>query len=363
MVTDVRKNYPGLMVERLPSGNARIRVRVEGDKARKITMTVPLDHPKFSEHYWAAREGNILIAEPVSTAVPRTLRWLTDGYLAHLAAMVTAGQASSATQRQRRSMLTRMCDHLHTDKQPYGSKTLDAPPAIFVALRDARAATPAEADNMMKAIRMMYVWAITTGMTKINPAVGIASIHRSKGGATPWTAADLRQFRDKHPAGTMAHLALTLHMFTACRSGDAIWLGRGNEVLIGGARHLQWQPRKRGASQVTLPIAAPLAAAIRATATIGAAYILSSNGQPFGSVDSYRNRFRDWCDAAGLTGRSSHGVRKAMAELLAESGASENQIMSVLSHTQPLTSAIYTKGAKRRILASQAMAGLGTIDW
>jgi len=37
------------------------------------------------------------------------------------------------------------------------------------------------------------------------------------------------------------------------------------------------------------------------------------------------------CDEAGLQGSSSHSVRKAFAELLAEEGCSEHQIMAVLS--------------------------------
>lgn len=60
---------------------------------------------------------------------------------------------------------------------------------------------------------------------------------------------------------------------------------------------------------------------------------------------------------------SSHGIRKALAELLAEEGCSEHQIMAVLSHTQPSTSAIYTKGAERRALAADAMGSIGGFNW
>lgn len=94
MVTDVRKNYPGLTVERLPSGKERLRVRVEGKPNRKIRLNVDLDHPKFSEHYWSARAGIQLPFEPETTAVRHSIQWLTDKYLAHLQRMVDARQAS-----------------------------------------------------------------------------------------------------------------------------------------------------------------------------------------------------------------------------------------------------------------------------
>ncbi|MBT2130087.1 tyrosine-type recombinase/integrase [Aliiroseovarius lamellibrachiae] len=363
MVDNMRKNFPGLTVETLKSGKQRLRVRVEGFPNRKIRINVDLDHPKFSEHYWSARAGIELEYEPASLAVRQSIKWLTDKYLLHLEKMVAAKQASPATLRQRKSLLTRLCQHKTDSDDLYGEMSLNAPTAAFVKVRDARAATPAEADNMIKAARSMYHWACDSGHAEVNPLVGIKKIHRSQGGATPWTAEDLRNFKERHPQGTMAHLALTLHMFTAARSNDAIWLGRGQEFSSHEVRWLGWQPKKRGAAYVEIPMAKPLRDAITAVARIGDAYILSEHGKPFKNADSYRNWLRKRCDEAGLKGRSSHGVRKALAELLAEEGCSEHQIMAVLSHTQPSTSAIYTKGAERRAMAAEAMKSISGFGW
>lgn len=363
MVTDMRKNYPGLTVETLPSGAKRIRVRVEGSPNRKIVLSVGLDNPQFSEHYHAARAGQKVSPKTETAAVPRSLDWLKDKYLAHLDRMVAADLASPATLRQRRSLLTRMCGHETDAGDRYGEMALDAPQSAFVRLRDSMARTPAEADNMMKAARSMYVWACESGFASANPAVGVAKIHRSKGGARPWTGADLLRFREAHPPGTMAHLALTLHMFTACRSSDAIWLGREQEVTRDGVRWLEFQPRKKGSAFVQIPMMPQLRSAIAAVGRIGPSYVLSEHGKPYRNPESYRTRFRRWCDDAGLKERSSHGVRKALSELLAEAGASEHQIMSVMSHTQPSTSAIYTRRADRARMAAQAMAAAEGLDW
>ncbi len=49
--------FLGLLAEKLPSGAVRYRVRVEGQKAKRIPLSVPPDHPQFIEIYRAARTG------------------------------------------------------------------------------------------------------------------------------------------------------------------------------------------------------------------------------------------------------------------------------------------------------------------
>jgi integrase len=363
-VSDVKVNYTGLLIEPLKSGATRYRVRVEGQKARRITVPVGPDHPDFGHHYWAARAGEKWARPDTAPPLPvkHSIAWLMTGYLDHLTKRVAAGLNSPATLRQRRSLLTRFCHIPDDDGDPIGNSAIDAPPWAFVKARDAWAATPAEADNMIKAVRAAYAWAVERGDIEANP-VRVATIHRSRGGATPWTAADLARFREVHPPGTMPHLWLTLQAFTGCRVGDALWLGRECEVTIDGVPHLHWQPRKKGSAPVTIPLLPPLWRATRAQKVIGAAYVLSDHGRPFKSPDSLRNAVRRWCDDAGLTERSSHGIRKALAEMLAELGCTEMQIMAVLAHTQPKTSAIYTKGANRTKLAGEAMTILEAINW
>lgn len=75
------------------------------------------------------------------------------------------------------------------------------------------------------------------------------------------------------------------------------------------------------------------------------------------------NMFRRWCIAAGLEGRSAHGVRKAAGHLLAQEGCSQYQIMTIHGHTQAQTSEIYTKGVERWKMAQAAMAALEGMEW
>lgn len=360
---DVRVDFPGLLIERNRNGTMRYRVRVEGDKTRRIHIPVGPEDPAFAHHYYAARAGETWVPS-TPRHVERSLDWICGRYLDFLGKMVDAGQMSAATLKQRRSVLSRLCDHLDDDGDRYGSLDMDAPTSAFVAVRDAWAAHPGAADNLIKSIRAVYKWAMERDEIGHNPAAGIGVINtQPKGGAVPWTAADLKKFKDHHPAGTTAHLWLTLHAFTACRIGDALWLGRDQETTRNGQTWLEWQPAKKGSAFVSIPMLPPLMAATRAAKVVGPTYLLSDKGKPFTSVEALRVRVQRWCTAAGLPGRSSHGIRKAVAEMMSENGCTQYQIMAVMAHTQAKTSEIYTKGAERRILAADGVRALAGIDW
>ncbi|MDS9468184.1 tyrosine-type recombinase/integrase [Paracoccus sp. MBLB3053] len=358
----MRVNYPGLLIEKHRNGALRYRVRVEGHKTRRVSIPVGPDDRDFANYYHAARAGADWRPDVRPEPVRKSLDWLAKGYLDNLERLVQAKLASPLTLKQRRSMLRRLCDYVDEDGR-YGDLSMDAPQAAFVRVRDAWSATPGEADNLMKSCRAMYAWAIERSEISHNPAEGVAKIHQPRGGAKPWTADDLKRFKAKHPRGTTAHLWLTLQMFTACRIGDAIWLGRDCEIQRSGQTWLEWQPRKKGSALVTIPMLPPLFAATRAVKIVGTSYLLTDYGKPFATPESLRNRIQKWCAAAGVVGKSSHGIRKAVAELLAEAGCSQHQIMAIMAHSQAKTSEIYTKGAQRRAMAGDAMQILAALDW
>lgn len=353
----------GFVIERNRNGSPRYRVRVEGQPGSKITIPVGPDHKDFQNHYQAARAGDTW-KSPIANAPVESLDWLAGKYLTFLEKMVDASQMSPATLKQRRSVLTRLCDFQDSEGGRYGDFHIDAPTAAFVEIRDAWADKPGAADNLTKSIRAVYKWAMERGIAKTNPAAGIGNINTNpKGGAKAWTAHHLKKFKERHPFGTTAHLWLTLQAFTACRIGDAVWLGRDQEVTYNGDIWLEWQPRKKGSAPVSLPMLPPLYEATRHNKVVGSAYILSEKGKPFRDMEALRSRVQKWCTQAEIPGYSSHGVRKAVGELLAEAGCSQHQIMSVMAHTQAKTSEIYTRGAERRVLAGDAMRAIAHLKW
>ena len=364
---DVKIRYDGLIREKLPSGNLRYRVRVEGDTSRKITLPISPEHPDFHQHYRAARGGIRLKLAAEDEAQRGTLQWLADGYIAHLSRMVDAGQASPYTLKERANLMKLFLAQESSSGRSRGRIYAGLPVSIphheLIALRDRFADKPAKAKNIFKMLRAMYKWGEERGHVAANPAAAIKVEYSSQGGATPWSLDDLKQFREVHPPGTMAHLTLTLFMFTACRIGDAYRLGRANEVKRGGVTWLEWQPRKRGSSFVQIPMLAPLQKALRQQTVIGEAYLLTGHGKPFTSAEGLRNRLKKWCREAGLEDRSSHGIRKAAGHLLALNGATQYEIMAVHGHANATTSEVYTKAVERMKLGEMAANRLAGMDW
>ena len=357
-MTELKVDYPGLIKEKLPSGNYRYRVRVEGKPTKRIRLHIGPEHKDFSDHYRAGRAGIEIKPEanPVDNTIKGSISWLVARYTLWLGEQVDLGLYTKATLMQRQSLLSRLSDS-------YGNYKLDMPKSEIVQFRDTFASTPGAADNLVKAVRAMYAWALERHICDANPATGIGKINLQSNGAIPWTVDDLNAYRKIHHEGTTAHLCLTIFMFTACRISDAVLLGRSNEFERAGVRGLGWQPKKKGSAKVEIPMLPPLYKATRAATVQGSTYLLTEYGKPFESPEGLRNRFRKWCDEAGLRNRTSHGIRKAAGNLLAQAGCTQYQIMSIHGHTQAKTSEVYTKGVERWKLASDAMRTLETMEW
>jgi integrase len=268
---------------------------------------------------------------------------------------------SPLTLKQKRGQLAWLRAQEH-DGTPLAAMSLAMPRAQVIRLRDKLADRPGAADNMVKTISRLYSWAIERDYAATNPAAG-CRVRPKHAGATPWTPDDLRRYRERHPPGTMAHLALTLLMFTAARRGDVVRLGKGMERERDGLTWLVWTPAKRGSVETWTPMLPPLWRATRAQTVIGPTYLLTAHGRPFASGDAFGNRLRKWCVQAGLEDRTAHGVRKATAELLSEEGASGAQIAAVLGHTNTRTGEVYTRGAERARMARAAMETMRAMEW
>lgn len=359
MVLDmVKVDFPGLIVEHLPSGNRRYRVRVEGKKKKRITLSITPDHDDFSDHYKKARRGEKVEIEapPSENMDQRELRWLIQAHLEHMGEEVKAGTKSAKTLKKRTGLLNRV-------SEKYGDYERAMPAEQVIKIQDEMASTPAMADSMVEAIRVMYRWAMKRGYVDANPAIDVEKIDQGKGGAIAWTKEDLQAYLKHHKKGTNAHVALSVLAFTGCRVGDLCHLGRHIEFLRNGVRGLDFQPGKKGSARVIMPMVAPLYEATRAPKVQGETYVLTFKGKPLSSPDSASAQFKKWCQAAGLQNRSAHGIRKGLAELLAECGCSQYEIMAILGHTEAKTSEVYTRGVERWNLSVNAMARTENMPW
>lgn len=368
MSGDVRLDYPGLIREKLPSGNVRWRVRQKGHRGTKITLPFGPEHPDFHKAYELARRGNQLEKVEDPEAERGTMGWLMGAYIKHLKNQVALGAASPLTLKERANLvkfvLRQESEQPKSKGKLYASLPMAIPSVELEAFKDRMAGTPGKARNVWKLLTAAYAFGMARGHCQVNPARAVKRPeYKSAGGATPWSVEDLMAYKKAHPKGTDAHLALTLFMFTACRISDAAILGREHEERRDGQLWLSWQPVKRGSRKVEIPVLPPLQAALNARKVIGSTYLLTAHGVPFKSPHGLRNKMQKWCEDAGLKGRSSHGIRKAAGHLLALNGATQYEIMAVHGHANASTSQVYTDAVERSRLGQMAAAKLAGMDW
>jgi integrase len=226
-------------------------------------------------------------------------------------------------------------------------------------LRDRKAKVPEAANTRLKALRGLFKWALadidlaTRFPTGINPARDVQSFRTYSTGHHTWTLEEVTQFETAHPPGCTARLALALLLFTGQRKSDVIAFGR-QHVKNGWLHFTQFKNRNRRPVTLDLPILPELQAAIDAGPCGNLTFLVTANSKPFTSA-GFGNRMRKWCDAAGLKDCSAHGLRKAGACIAAENGATEAQLMAIFGWSDPDMAALYTKKARQKRIAGDAM--------
>ena len=204
------------------------------------------------------------------------------------------------------------------------------------------------ANMLRKRLKALMQFAIRQGMVKTNPVDATRSFKVDGGGFHTWSEEEIAAYEAQHSVGTMARLTFDLLLFTGQRGGDIRLLGPGHVR----AKRITLTQEKTGVT-VSLPILPPLAASILATPSQAMVFIVNTYGRPF-TRKGFGNKFREWCDEAGLAECSAHGLRKAAARRFAEAGCTNQQIKSWTVHTTDSEVARYTKAADQQTLSDEA---------
>ncbi len=373
----IEKTYEGLCEEKTPAGTPRWRVRVEGQKTKRITIPVGPDHEDFEDHYLSARAGLKLIVNEKPKPAKNTVDELCERFLAWMEVQVKAGNLKQPTVNSRITGLTQARECLSPNKKVrMGSMKASLPREAFAHIRDSFGVHTGAAHTCLKALRAAYRWGEDHGYPVDSPVHKVKSGHVEKGGAKPWSDADAEKFLAHHGPGTMARRWFLLAEATAGRIGDMHLLGPEHEMTRNERLYIRYQPSKKGSSEVQLPLPWNFMLEVADLPVDAPAYLLTAKGAPFASSGSLDNAVRKWIIAAGLcepvldddgnpvlekngkpkvrATRSQHGIRKRRAEQIAEASGSVYEVMAHLSHSDPKTAAIYTKRVDRARLAERA---------
>lgn len=299
------------------------------DKGPRVRLPDDPDSHEFDMAY-AACLANKPKPRGKTPAAATTSRWLIARYM-ESGAWATL---SDGTRRQRSNIFKHVVEK--NGDVPFASIT-----AKHIRNRmDHMAATPAQANNYLKAMNGLFQWAMKNDHRTDNPCMGADRLQAKSKGFPAWTIEDAQAFRARWPEGTMQRLAFELLLHIGSRRGDLTEMGR--QHLRGSV--LSFRTGKTG-SVVTVELPAYVLDLIERTKTGDLHFIVTSHGKPF-SKPGFGNWFGAAAREAGFE-KNAHGVRKLAATIAADEGATAHELMAQFGWASPKQAEVYTRGADR----------------
>jgi integrase len=346
-----RRLPPGCVEDVDRHGNIRVYYRAKGK--RKVRLRNSPWTPEFMAEYESAKTLISPTPPHVSTLKPETWRWLCARYFSEC---IEYKRLDSRTQRVRRLILENTFDE---PISPGSSKYFrDFPLSQLSAeavevLRDRKVHTPESANGRVKAMRQVFVFAIRKKLIASNPARDVSYFRTGSDGFHTWTPEEVRQFEQCHPIGTKARLALSLLLYTGQRRSDVIRFGR-QHLKAGKLFFTQYKGRNRKPKRLALPMLPALQEIIKSSPCGDLTFLVNDWNRPFTDA-GFGNKFRDWCNQAGLYHCSAHGLRKTGATMAANNGATPHQLMAIFGWDTLKEPARYTREADQQRLAESGM--------
>jgi len=255
----------------------------------------------------------------------------------------------ASTQKKRRNIIERF-------RQNYGGQLLKGLRRRHIdEIIGAKENTPEAANNLLKALRVLFDYAVALEMIESNPAAGVKR-YRSRGdGIRVWTEPEVAQFQTQHPVQSRAGLALALLLYTTQRLSDVIRMGWQHVTVDDdGNSWIRVEQQKTG-TRLQIPMHPELETALAAVPRTNMTFLMSERGAPL-AASSFGYWFRKQCDLAGLRHLSAHGLRKLGLTLLANAFCTNEQIKAFSGHKSDRALAPYLRSANQQVLARQALA-------
>jgi integrase len=225
----------------------------------------------------------------------------------------------------------------------------------ILASREARAATPAQARNFLDCMRGMFRWALEAEHVGEDPTEGVKNPRRPKtDGFKEWDQGDVAKYEARWPVGTRERVWMHVILYIGSRRGDAVT--HGKQHVKQGVISFTTEKSRNGnvyRVEVSRRIEPELAETLRVGPTSDLAFICGDHGTPL-TKESFGNYFKEACVLAGIPDKSAHGLRKLSATIWAERGATEHELMAMFGWMTPQMAALYTRKARRKMLALNA---------
>jgi len=312
----------------------------------KIRLHGEPGSPEFISAYNAALSGHKIEKLPAgfTRSIPGSVSSAIAAYYQDAAFLGLA----RGTQNMRRQILERF-------RAQDGDKPLLLMRQDHIA-RKLGKLKPAAARNWLKALRGLMLFAVSTGLRGDDPTIGFRPARYRAAGIHSWTEDEIAIFELHHEVGTRARLAMSLLLYTAARRGDAVKLGP-QHIKSG---RLVYRQQKTGRT-LAIPVHPQLVMVLAASPRSHLTFLVTPQGAPY-APNGFSKAMRRWCDEAGLPECSAHGLRKAQARRLAESGCSAHEIASITGHRTIAEVQRYADAADQARLAETAISRTATVS-
>ena len=345
-------------------GNLRVMVRRDD---KYITLKSDPRTPEFFMEYGRAL-GELSSVAPIQFDNEKdTLAWLIEEYLKSPRYLTLA----ELTKSKRKNILRHVAQEFG-DLNIHQMNCYDIEKIRAVNLREGK---PHAAEHRRKDLMQVFKEGRSAGHTMNDPFIGVESAkdnpalrgqaHVGPDGKTysgywTWTEEQVAEFFEYWPLGTTPHVCMSLLFYLGIRIGDAQQLGPRNveEDRMIWTTQKRVGPNRQGVN-MNLPILPELQVALDAAKESKIIsldhFVLTQYGKPF-SRKSLAMRFSHWADQAGLPKIcSAHGVRKALATILANQEATTEELKATFGWSTSKQADVYTAQANKTKLGTSGL--------
>ncbi len=222
-------------------------------------------------------------------------------------------------------------------------------PKHVLALRDSWAASPANANNLMRCLSSMLSWSVPRGWRAENPCREIKPLKGGPGYAPwPWDVIQAAEPELANAGRDDLWWAVALALYTGQRLGDCLamkWSAINDRGQI-------WVRQEKTGKELLIPIHKSLAAVIEKIPRRAVTILTSTDGTPWRAFQtSWRKHKPKLVKERDLV---FHGLRKSAVVTLLESGCTDAEVAAITGQSRQMIEH-YSKQVNQARLATAAV--------